>query len=169
MADFFFTFSLHFLIIRTFSQSMSSDEDGEEWRPPESKSKAANKTAPGAKPPVKRTAKPKEPKPPRQPKEPKSKTSQKPPTKRKLPTSKDQDPVPSGLARTKRRKGDESKNEQADYVDRPEEEMTDEPGPSIRMKDEVRFMVCCKEMSAYSYRGSIISAYSYRGSIIHIK
>lgn len=119
---------------------MSSDEDGEEWRPPESKSKAAIKTAPAVKPPVKRTAKTKEPKPPRQPKEPKSKTSQKRPTKRKLPPSKDQDPVASGSAGTKRRKGDEGKNDQTDYVDRPEEERTDEAGPSIRMKEEVRLI-----------------------------
>ncbi|XP_045926143.1 S1 RNA-binding domain-containing protein 1 isoform X3 [Micropterus dolomieu] len=144
----------------SFSQTMSSDEDSEEWRPPESKPKVPSKTAkaPAAKEKkaaVKRTAKPKEPKAPKQPKvpkvpkDPKPRAPRKPAAERKTQAAK----VLKGtcapeLAGTKRKKIDEKKNDEAGedkgdkLTDCPERERTEESGPSIRMKEErVSFIV----------------------------
>lgn len=63
-------------LFRSFSHTASSEEDTEEWRPPDSKQKAPTRLVGDpltgkVKAPAKRTAKPKEPKEQRQPKTPK--------------------------------------------------------------------------------------------------
>lgn len=75
-------------LFSSFSHTASSDEDVEEWKPPDLKQKVPNKLAgdPSAgkvKAPAKRTAKPKEPKEPRQPKAPKLPREAKPKVPRK--------------------------------------------------------------------------------------
>ncbi|XP_070697267.1 S1 RNA-binding domain-containing protein 1 [Pempheris klunzingeri] len=139
----------------SFNQTVSSDDDSEEWRPAEPKLKAPRKTAraPAAeekKAPAKRAAKPKEPKAPKQPKapkEPKPRVPRKPAAGRKAPAQKD-----SGaprLAGTKRKKKDEGTNDEKIGEDKGEKqtdctegERAEESGPSIRMKEErVSFIV----------------------------
>ncbi|XP_062286308.1 S1 RNA-binding domain-containing protein 1 [Scomber scombrus] len=136
-------------------QTLSSDdEDCKEWRP-EPKPKASSKTtrAPATgekKAAVKRAAKPKEPKEPKVPKEPKPRAPRKPAAGRKTQaTALLKDPGASGLVGTKRKKSDESKNddkagkgEGEKLKDCPEEERAKEAGPSTRMKEErVSFIV----------------------------
>ncbi|XP_041866973.1 S1 RNA-binding domain-containing protein 1 isoform X2 [Melanotaenia boesemani] len=136
----------------SFSQAVSSDEDSEEWRPPEPKQKAQSKTprvpATGEKKTAtKRTAKPKvpkEPKAPKVPRDPKPRAPQKPAAERKIQASKSsKDPAVSGLAATKMKKthnfgGDKEKTQN----DCSKEERAHESGTSIRMKEErVSFIV----------------------------
>lgn len=127
----------------SISQTMSSEEEVEEWRPPEPKPKAPRKPAAAReKASVKRASNPKQPKAPKMAKEPKPKTPRKAPTKRKLEADKSsQGPVASGLLDTKKPKIDEtSKN--AEYhtgentLDCRRGETSEEPGPSIVMKQE---------------------------------
>ncbi|KAF1375532.1 hypothetical protein PFLUV_G00221180 [Perca fluviatilis] len=146
----------------SFSQTVSSDEDSDEWRPAEPKPKAPSKTAraPAAarekKTAAKRTAKPKEPKAPKQPKAPKVPKVPKPRAPRKTAAErKSQAPKvlkgsgASGLTGTKRKNIDESKKDDKagedkgeEETDCPEVERTEESGPSIRMKEErVSFIV----------------------------
>ncbi|MED6288610.1 hypothetical protein CHARACLAT_028298, partial [Characodon lateralis] len=134
----------------SFSQTASSDEDMEEWRPPESK-KAASKTARpptagGMKAASKRTAKPKEPKAPKVlkvPKDPKPRAPRKRAAEQKsLNTQRTEDTAKSVSAGTKRKKtndddlGDNKRNTQTDC---PEEQRVD---TGIRMKQErISFIV----------------------------
>ncbi|XP_034753570.1 S1 RNA-binding domain-containing protein 1 [Etheostoma cragini] len=143
----------------SFSQTVSSDEDSDEWRPAEPKPKATSKTAraPTAagekKAAAKRAAKPKEPKAPKQPKVPKV---SKPRAPRKTATEQKtqapkvlKDSGASGLAGTKRKNIDEGKKDDKAGKDKgvketdcPEVERTEGSGPSIRMKEErVSFIV----------------------------
>ncbi|MEQ2301061.1 hypothetical protein AMECASPLE_032147 [Ameca splendens] len=132
----------------SFSQIASSDEDMEEWRPPESK-KAASKTARpptagGMKAASKRTAKPKAPKEPKVlkvPKDPKPRAPRKRAAEQKsLNTQRTEDTAKSVSAGTKRKKtndddlGDNKRNTQTDC---PEEQRVD---TGIRMKQEVIIM-----------------------------
>lgn len=146
----------------SFSQTISSDEDSEEWRPPEPKPKAPSKTVTDPavgekKAAAKRTAKPKEPKAPKQPKaqkvpkDPKPRAPRKPAAERKTQAPKVlKDSGPSELAGTKRKRM--VKNEKDDMgeggkegekeTDFPEEEKAEESGPRIKMKEErVSFIV----------------------------
>lgn len=131
---------------------MTSDEDSEEWRPPEPKPNAPRKTsrAPAAgekKTPAKRTAKPKEPKAPKEPEAPKVLRDAKPRAPRK-PAADPKTQAPkclkgseaSVLPRMKRKKFDEGKKHEItreDKTDCPEEEKAEDSGPRIRMKEEV--------------------------------
>uniref|UniRef100_UPI0037E8AED0 S1 RNA-binding domain-containing protein 1 n=1 Tax=Semicossyphus pulcher TaxID=241346 RepID=UPI0037E8AED0 len=137
----------------SFSQTMSSDEDCEEWRPPEPKPKAPSKTARASvagekKAAVKRTAKPKEPKVPKPPKapkvpkEPKPRAPRKPAAERKTQAAKvPRDPGAPRLAGTKRKKIDKKDDKAGEdkgekQTDGHEGNMAEEGGPSIRMKEE---------------------------------
>ncbi|XP_070833681.1 S1 RNA-binding domain-containing protein 1 [Chaetodon trifascialis] len=134
----------------SFAQTVSSDENSEEWRPPEPKPKAPSKTArdPAAgeqKAPAKRTAKPKEPKAPKQPKapkvlkDPKPRALRKPAAERKSLAAKVlKDSGPRGLAGTKRKKKyeDQTDMDGENQTDCPEDEMAKESGTSVRMKEE---------------------------------
>ncbi|XP_012720466.2 S1 RNA-binding domain-containing protein 1 [Fundulus heteroclitus] len=134
----------------SFSQILSSDEDVEEWRPPES-TKASSKTARaptagGRKAAPKRTAKPKvpkEPKVPKAPKDPKPRAPRKPPAKPKSPnTQKTKATTKSVSAGTKRKQTNEDdlgeiKRRAPNHC--PEEQMVEE---STRMKEErISFIV----------------------------
>ncbi|KAM8738438.1 S1 RNA-binding domain-containing protein 1 isoform 1-T1 [Acanthopagrus schlegelii] len=142
----------------SFSVPASSDEDIEEWKPPEPKPKALTKTgrdqtAGEKKAPAKRTAKPKvpketkPPKAPKVPKEPKPRVPRKPAAERKTQAAKVQKGSGArGLAGTKRKKSDEDDKLGEDkgekQTDCPEVETAEESGPSIRMKEErVSFIV----------------------------
>ncbi|XP_044069334.1 S1 RNA-binding domain-containing protein 1 [Siniperca chuatsi] len=143
----------------SFSQTMSSDEDSEEWRPPESKPKAPSRTARAPavgekKAAAKRTAKPKEPKAPKQPKAPKVPKDLKPRAPRKPVAERKtkkvlKDSGAPGIAGTKRKKIDEGKKDDKAGEDKGDEqtdclegERAEESGPSIRMKEErVSFIV----------------------------
>ncbi|XP_034537850.1 S1 RNA-binding domain-containing protein 1-like isoform X2 [Notolabrus celidotus] len=126
---------------RSTTQIISSDEDGEEWRPSEPKPKAASKTAraPAAgekKAAAKRTAKPKEPKEPKEPKvpkEPKPRAPRKPAAERKPQARKalTKSAAP-GLAVAKRKIDDEGQNKEGEkQTGGPEES-----GPSAGIKKE---------------------------------
>ncbi|XP_075931908.1 S1 RNA-binding domain-containing protein 1 [Anarhichas minor] len=143
----------------SFSQTISSDEDIDDWRPTEPKPKAPSRAAkaPAAagekKAAAKRTAKPKEPKAPKVPKVPKvpkPRAPLKPAAARKTQTPKVlKDSGAAVLAGAKRKCIDEGKkddkaaeNKGAKQPDRPEGEKAEESGPSIRMKEErVSFIV----------------------------
>lgn len=122
---------------------VSSDEDMEEWKPPES-TKATSKTARGPaaggmKAAPKRTAKPKEPKGPKQPKVPKVPKDPKPTAPRKR-AAEQNDTAKSASAGTKRKKTDEDdlgENKIKTQADCPEEQKVDNSGTSVRMKEEV--------------------------------
>lgn len=133
--------------IRSFTQTMSSDEDSQEWKPQEQKPKGSkNPTrAPATgekKAAAKRPAKPKEPKPPKEPKaprvpkEPKPRAPRKPisegkPRGRKV----SKDPGASRLGGPKGKKTDDEAEEgKAESQVRCQEEGE----PSVRMKEEVR-------------------------------
>ncbi|KAM6998113.1 S1 RNA-binding domain-containing protein 1 [Tautogolabrus adspersus] len=133
----------------SFSQTISSDEDTEEWRPPEPKPKVPRKTAtaPAAgekKASVKRAAKPKEPKIPKEPKvpkvpkEPKPRAPRKPAAERKTKATKVlKDSGASGLAGTKRKNIEEGKNKAGEKLaDGPHVLREEESGPSVRIKEE---------------------------------
>ncbi|XP_041644729.1 S1 RNA-binding domain-containing protein 1 [Cheilinus undulatus] len=133
----------------SFSQTMSEDEDTDEWRPPESKQKAPNKTSrtPASgekKAPAKRIVKPKEPKVPKQPKtpkvpkEPKPRTPRKPAAKRKTEANKVLKYAGSpGLAGTKQETLEEGKDKAGvKQTDGPEVGTTEESRPSGRIKEE---------------------------------
>ncbi len=156
---------------RSFSQTASSDEDSEEWRPPEPKPKALSKTArePAAgekKTAAKKTAKPKEPKAlkqpkaPKVPKDPKPRAPRKPAAERKTQAPKVlKDSGASGLAGTKRKKTDEGKkgdlcegDKGEKQTDCPEEEGAEESGPSIRMKEEVRLMAILLSVYLHTHK-----------------
>lgn len=148
-------FPLSCSTIRSFSQTASSEDDIEEWRPPEPKPKAPSRTArdPATKElktPAKRTAKTKEPKPlkqpraPKVPKDPKPRAPRKPAAERKTQTPKVQKNCgASRLAGTKR-KNDDGKTDDFTSVDKekkrdcPEEETHKGSESTIRMKEEVR-------------------------------
>lgn len=135
---------------RSFSQSASSEEENEEWRPPEPKSKAPSKTTRDTamgelKATAKRTGNTKEPKAPKQPKapklpkDPKPSASCRPAAVRKTQVAKVlKDSSASGLARTKRKKTEVTKDEAQKQTDCPERERAEESKPNIRMKEEVR-------------------------------
>ncbi|KAK9541323.1 hypothetical protein VZT92_001376 [Zoarces viviparus] len=155
----------------SFCQTISSDEDIDEWRPTEPKPKAPSRVAkaPAAaaekKAAPKRTAKPKEPKAPKLPKAPKvpkvpkapkvpnvpkPRAPRKPAAARKTQTPNVlKDSGTPVLAGAKRKHIDEGKtddkaaeNKGAKQPDRPEGEKAEESGPSIRMKEErVSFIV----------------------------
>ncbi|XP_071336250.1 S1 RNA-binding domain-containing protein 1 [Trachinotus anak] len=142
----------------SFTQTMSSDEDSEEWQPPEPKPKAPKKTAsaPAAgekKAAAKRTEKPKEPKAPKGPKDPKPRAPRKPAAQRKTQKNTEvptilKDSGASVLAGSKRKKhGDGKKDkgggdEAEKQTDCAEGERAEESGSSIRMKEErVSFIV----------------------------
>ncbi|XP_049927595.1 S1 RNA-binding domain-containing protein 1 [Epinephelus moara] len=142
----------------SFSQTVSSDEDCEEWKPQEPKPKAPSKTAraPAAgekKAAAKRTAKPKEPKAPKQPKAPKvpkvpkPRVPRKPAAERKTQAPKvAKDSAASGLAGTKRKNIDEGKKDDTAGEDEGEKQRdgpgAEKSGPSVRMKQErVSFIV----------------------------
>lgn len=145
-------------VIRSFTQTASSEEDNEEWRPPEPKPKAlsnvARDSSSGELKAVKRTAKSKEPKAPKKPKaprlskDPKPKAPHKPATTRQTKTVKAlKTCAESGLARTKMEKHDAGQknniaeeNKEEKPHDCPEAEFDIEFGPSIRTKEEVRLM-----------------------------
>ncbi|XP_040904982.1 S1 RNA-binding domain-containing protein 1 [Toxotes jaculatrix] len=132
---------------RSFSLTVSSDEDNEEWRPPEPKPKAPIKNAPAAgekKAAAKRTAKPKEPKAPKEPKDPKPRAPRKPAAERKTraPTMLKNSGT-SAVAGRKRKKNDDVKNDDMAEEDKienqtkcPEGEGAQESGQSNRMKEE---------------------------------
>ncbi|XP_020507457.2 S1 RNA-binding domain-containing protein 1 [Labrus bergylta] len=130
----------------SFSQTLSSDEDFEEWRPQEPKPKLPRKTAtaPSAlekKASAKRATKPKEPKIPKEPKvpkEPKPRAPRKPAAERKTKATKVlKDSGASGLAGTKRKNIEEGKNKAGEKLaDGPHVLKEDESGPSVRIKEE---------------------------------
>ncbi|KAL3971835.1 mediator of RNA polymerase II transcription subunit 28 [Sarotherodon galilaeus] len=140
----------------SFSQTASSDEDAEEWRPPKPKSKAPNKTARGTatgekKTTAKKTAKPKEAKAPKEskapkvPKEPKPRAPRKPAAGRKTQAAKSlKDSEASVLAGMERKKLDNNYRAKTGVIqtDCPEETGAEESGTSVRTKEErVSFIV----------------------------
>lgn len=132
--------------IRSFSQTASSDEDSEEWRPSEPKTKT-RKTArdPASKEPkpFKRTAKRSEPKESIEPEGPKN---PKPAAEKKTNTAKDvKNTGESGLPVAKvkqnndgRKKREAGRNTKKQQTKCPEEQPASTSGPSIRIKEEVR-------------------------------
>ncbi|KAM9345125.1 S1 RNA-binding domain-containing protein 1 [Symphorus nematophorus] len=138
----------------SLSQAASSEEDNEEWKPPEPRPKAPSKTGrdPAAgekKVPAKRTAKPKEPKAQKQPKAPKvpKEPKPRPPPKRKRIDDK------------KDHKAGEDKGEvQTDCL---VGERAEESGPSIRMKQErVSFIVSeAHQEDMWACKGSSLAGF----------
>lgn len=136
-----------FFLFRSFSHTASSEEDTEEWRPPDSKQKAPTKlagdpsTAGRVKAPAKRTAKPREPKEPRQPKAPKVPREPKPRVPRKAAacrkTQASEVLKDSGLGGAKI-KDDMVGEGELNKMDGPKRKTAEERVPGIRMKEEVR-------------------------------
>ncbi|XP_075902262.1 S1 RNA-binding domain-containing protein 1 [Nelusetta ayraudi] len=135
----------------SFSHTASSEEDTEEWRPPDSKQKAPTKlvgdlsTAGKVKAPAKRTAKPREPKEPRQPKAPKVPREPKPRVPRKAAacrkTQASEVVKDSGLGGAKI-KEDMVGEAELNKMDGPKRKTAEDRVPSIRMKEErVSFIV----------------------------
>lgn len=138
--------------IRSFSQPTSSDEDIEEWRPSEPKTKTRQATRdPTSKElkPLKRTAKRSEPKEslePEDPEYPKPSVSLNPPAEKK--EAKDvKNTGESGLPGTKKKQNNEGKkkrvaggNIKKQQTKCPEEQLGTTSGPSNRIKEEVRQM-----------------------------
>uniref|UniRef100_A0A7N6FB95 S1 RNA-binding domain-containing protein 1 n=1 Tax=Anabas testudineus TaxID=64144 RepID=A0A7N6FB95_ANATE len=122
----------------SFSQTMSSDEDSEEWEPPELKAQKRTARAPAAgekKAAAKRGAKPKEPNVPKEPNASKLTRAPKPSAPCK-PAKCLRGSKASVLPGMKRKKNDEKQ------IDCPEEERAEESGTSIRTKEErVSFIV----------------------------
>uniref|UniRef100_A0A7N6ACC1 S1 RNA-binding domain-containing protein 1 n=1 Tax=Anabas testudineus TaxID=64144 RepID=A0A7N6ACC1_ANATE len=115
-----------------FSQTMSSDEDSEEWEPPELKAQKRTARAPAAgekKAAAKRGAKPKEPNVPKEPNASKLTRAPKPSAPCK-PAKCLRGSKASVLPGMKRKKNDEKQ------IDCPEEERAEESGTSIRTKEE---------------------------------
>lgn len=129
-------------VFSSFSQTASSEEDNEEWRPPDLKQKAPSKlvrdpSTGKSKAPAKRIAKTKEPKQPKSPKlprDPKPRVPRKPAVDRKTQASKVL--IDSGLAGPKRKK-DIVQEIESKHADCPNGEMVEERVPSIKMKEEV--------------------------------
>nr|XP_046258077.1 S1 RNA-binding domain-containing protein 1 [Scatophagus argus] len=139
----------------SFSHTLSSEEDNDEWRPPEPKPKAPGKTGVDPadaekKAPAKRTVKTNEQKAPKQPKAPRVAKNPKPRAPRK-PTAENKrvaakilkDFVTPGLAGRKRKTNDVDKKDDNAIEDKgekqtdcPEGETAEESGPSIRVKQE---------------------------------
>uniref|UniRef100_A0AAV2JPC3 S1 motif domain-containing protein n=1 Tax=Knipowitschia caucasica TaxID=637954 RepID=A0AAV2JPC3_KNICA len=127
----------------SFSQTMSSEEESEEWIPLKPNPKAP------CKPPVKKSNKPIAPK---VPKEPKPKAPRKPPVKRKqaAPKAGLDDNLATGLLQVKRTRTD-SKKTNAQYEnyettadchqDENQAENPDEPGPSGMKQERLSFTV----------------------------
>lgn len=107
--------------LRSFSMSVSSEEELDEWQPPEPKvpRKTTKDSGPGKeKSAAKRTTKPKEPKPPKPPKEPKPPKPPKEPKPKKPP----KEPKPGALRKTSAKAststlGPGSKRKHADSVE----------------------------------------------------
>lgn len=133
-------------LYRSFSNTASSEEDTEEWRPPDSKQKAPTKlvgdpsTTGKVKAPAKRTAKPKEPKEPRQPKAPKVPREPKPKVPRKAAacrkTQASKVLKDSGLGGAKIEE-DMVGEAELNKMDGPQRKMAEGRGPNIKMKEEV--------------------------------
>lgn len=128
--------------IRSFCHASSSDEDADEWRPPEPKppSKTGrDTTARTKKAPAKRAAKPKVPKEPKVSQNPKQSVSRKLNTAQKNPVSKLNNSAASSLVGTKRKQTDERFDDKKDKTESggPEEGRVCESGSNIRMKEEV--------------------------------
>lgn len=129
-------------VFSSFSQTASSEEDNEEWKPPDLKQKAPNKlvrdpSTGKSKAPAKRIAKtkePKQPKAPKLPRDPKPRMPRKPGVDQKTLASKVQ--IDSGLAGPKR-KTDIVQEIELKEADCPKGEMVEERVPSIKMKKEV--------------------------------
>lgn len=131
---------------------MTSDEDGEEWKPPETQPKAQRKTtrAPAEgkkKATTKRAAKPKEtkvskvPNAPKVAKDNKRRAQCKPaaePTTQGTKCLKDSEACISPGMKRKKNEDKELKNAEEKQITDPEKERPVESGPSIRMKEEVR-------------------------------
>lgn len=131
-----------FSVFSSFSQTASSEEDNEEWRPPDLKQKAPSKlvgdpSTGKSKAPAKRIAKTKEPK---QPKAPKLPRDPKPRVPRKSGadgnTQASKVLIGSGLAGPKRKK-DIVQEIESKETDCPKGEMVEERVPNIQMKEEV--------------------------------
>lgn len=119
-------------LFRSFHHAASSEEDPEEWRPPDCKHKAPTKpvgdsAAVKVRAPAKRTAKPKEPKQPRQPK------TSKVPKEPKLEV-----PRRATVRKTQAPKVVKDSGSELYRVDSPKMETAEENVPTIRMKEEVR-------------------------------
>lgn len=160
-------FPLSYSAIRSFSQTASSEEDNEEWRPPEPQPRsprnaARDPTTRELKAPAKRTAKTKEPKPLKQPKapkllkDPKSRAPRKPAAERKTKAPKVLKNCGASLLAGTKRKNVEGKPDDIAGEDKekkhdcPEGETHKESEPTIGMKEEVRlsistYMNACKE------------------------
>lgn len=122
-----------FSVFSSFSQTASSEEDNEEWRPPDPKQKETGKL----KAPAKRIAKtkePKQPKAPKLPRDPKPRVPRKPAADRNTQASKVL--IDSGLAGPKRKK-DIVQEIESKETDCPKGEMVEERVPNIKMKKEV--------------------------------
>lgn len=129
---------------------MSSDENSEEWKPPEPKPKAQRKTTrvPAAgekKAAAKRTAKPRVPKEPNAPKvargtKPRApcKPAAEPKTQGPKCLKDSEASVLPGMKRKKMDEGKKQENAREKQINSPEEKRAEESGPSIRMKEEVR-------------------------------
>lgn len=116
---------------------MSSDEDSEEWEPPELKAQKRTARAPAAgekKAAAKRGAKPKEPNVPKEPNASKLTRAPKPSAPCK-PAKCLRGSKASVLPGMKRKKNDEKQ------IDCPEEERAEESGTSIRTKEEVTITI----------------------------
>ncbi|XP_076016365.1 S1 RNA-binding domain-containing protein 1 [Genypterus blacodes] len=123
----------------SFTQTISSGEEGEEWKPEEPKPKGSKKPtkAPAAGPKkaaAKRPAKPKEPKAPKVPKEPKPRAPRKPASagKPRAQTSPNAPGTSRSGALKEEKKEDEAEERQAETQVHCEEAGE----PSVRMKEE---------------------------------
>lgn len=132
-------------LFRSFSHTASSEEEPEEWRPPDSKQKAPTKlvgepSTGKVKAPAKRTAKPKEPKEPRQPKaskvprEPKLKVPRRAAVGRKTQTPEVPKDSDFGAGKIKE---DVVGEAELNKTDGPMRKTDEERVPGIRMKEEV--------------------------------
>lgn len=126
---------------RSFNHTASSEEDPEEWRPPDSKRKAPTKLVGDlptgkVKAPAKRTAKPKEPRQPKTskvPKEPKLNVPRRAVVKKKQAPEVLKD---SGLGAAKIKEDIVGKAE-LNKMNSPKRKTAEERVPNIRMKEEV--------------------------------
>uniref|UniRef100_A0A7N6AJZ1 S1 motif domain-containing protein n=1 Tax=Anabas testudineus TaxID=64144 RepID=A0A7N6AJZ1_ANATE len=126
---------------------MSSDEDSEEWEPPELKAQKRTARAPAAgekKAAAKRGAKPKEPNVPKEPNASKLTRAPKPSAPCK-PAKCLRGSKASVLPGMKRKKNDEKQ------IDCPEEERAEESGTSIRTKEEVTITIYLRKYVLLKY------------------
>lgn len=143
-----------FSLIRSFSQEASSDEDNDEWRPSEPKTKTRKATRDSASKelkPLKTTSERSESNQsiePQDPKYPKTRVSPNPAAEKKSKTAKDlQNTGDSGLPGTKMKQNNGGKkkrvaggNTKKQQTQCPEEQSATTSGPSKRIKEEVRQM-----------------------------